>query len=333
MTYDGTAQKLYLDGTQIGTVNTTQQSYANRYRYQLGTGYTRLWTAGNDTWYNFNGILDEPTLYDRALTATEISRIVTARESGKTPYPLTDNGSDVDGDGLTDFQENRLGSEPNNPDTDGDGVSDNDEVRGLSYGGKTWYSDPLDADLDSNNDGIGDGLERDKDKNGTIDDSDSDGTPDLFDADNDNDGVPDHKDLSPFSKATAASNVNFSDTSPLKLTLNSLTAKKPIFVDFQLRPKDAKHLTYAFHVLDWPTDSGGQMQDVDNKTYADLAAAAGRVADVNEALGDVKMVPMLEIRTDGANNNLPSQDDLVPFGITVRDPRCIWHKEIAARAH
>jgi hypothetical protein len=34
------------------------------------------------------------------------------------------NGPDTDGDGLTDFAEEVLGSNPNNPDTDGDGVSD-----------------------------------------------------------------------------------------------------------------------------------------------------------------------------------------------------------------
>ena len=316
VTYDGTAQKLYLDGTQIATVNNTQQAYANRYRYQLGTGNTSVWPAGNGTWYNFNGIIDEPTVYDRALSATEISRIVTALDSGKTPYPLTDDGNDVDGDGLTDFQENRLGTEPNNPDTDGDGVSDKDEVRGVTASGKIWYSDPLDFDLDSNDDGIGDGQERDKDKNGVLDDTDGDGVPDFYDTDNDGDGVPDSKDLSPFS---AVNNANFTDAAPLKLTLAGLTTNKPTFVDFQVRPKDAKHLTYAFHVLDWPTDSGGQIQDVDNKTYADLAATTGRVAELNEALGDVKLVPMLEIRITDLNNNLPSQTDLTPYGITVHD--------------
>ncbi|MCB0080063.1 MAG: hypothetical protein KDE47_03995, partial [Caldilineaceae bacterium] len=276
----------------------------------------RVWPGGNGGWYNFNGVIDEPTVYDRALTATEISRIVTAHESGKTPYPLTDNGSDVDADGLTDFQEDRLGTNPANPDTDGDGVSDNDEVRGVSFGGKTWYSDPLDFDLDSNNDGIGDGQERDKDKNGTLDDTDGDGIPDLYAADNDGDGVPDRKDLSPF---RSVSSVTFNNTTPLQLTLANLTANTPTFLDFQLRPQDAKHLTYAFHVLDWPLDSAGQIQDVDNKTYADIAAAAGRVADVNEAWGDVKLVPMLEIRIDGTNDNLPSQAELTPFGITVRN--------------
>ena len=37
-------------------------------------------------------------------------------------------GYDSDGDGLTDSEENAIGTDPNNPDTDGDGFSDGDEV-------------------------------------------------------------------------------------------------------------------------------------------------------------------------------------------------------------
>ena len=57
---------------------------------------------------------------------------------------------DSDGDGLTDDEERRLGTNPFNPDTDGDGILDGDEVRlGL---------DPLRADTDG--DGIIDGLDK-----------------------------------------------------------------------------------------------------------------------------------------------------------------------------
>lgn len=62
----------------------------------------------------------------------------------------TSSGLDSDGDGLTDDEERRLGTNPFNPDTDGDGISDGDEVRmGL---------DPLRADTDG--DGIIDGLDK-----------------------------------------------------------------------------------------------------------------------------------------------------------------------------
>ncbi len=47
-----------------------------------------------------------------------------------------DPGKDSDGDGLTDREERRLGTDPFNPDTDGDGYTDGEEVH--------FGSDPLD---------------------------------------------------------------------------------------------------------------------------------------------------------------------------------------------
>jgi Bacterial TSP3 repeat len=64
------------------------------------------------------------------------------------PVP-PDAGRDTDGDGVPDDEEERRGTDPNNPDTDGDGLSDSDERR---YG-----ADPLDPDSDD--DGINDGEE------------------------------------------------------------------------------------------------------------------------------------------------------------------------------
>lgn len=59
-------------------------------------------------------------------------------------------GPDSDGDGLTDLQEEQLGTDPNNPDTDGDGLTDYEEV--VLYG-----TDPLNPDTDG--DGFSDGEE------------------------------------------------------------------------------------------------------------------------------------------------------------------------------
>ncbi|MFN8489011.1 MAG: LamG-like jellyroll fold domain-containing protein [Caldilineaceae bacterium] len=225
----------------------------------------------------------------------------------------TDTGVDTDKDGLTDFVEQRVGTDPTKADTDEDGISDAVEVKGFVMGGQTWYADP--NAVDSNNDGIGDGQEWDNDANGLPDDTDSDGIPDVFDPDNDNDGVPDRLDTAPFTVSPAAS---FNETNPLKLTLNNLSAGKPTFVDFQLRPSDPKRLWYAFNVLDWPrNDNAGQVQDIDGKTYADLAASQGRAAGVNEAFGDMKLIPMLEIRVPNTNANLPPQSSLTPYNISV----------------
>jgi outer membrane protein OmpA-like peptidoglycan-associated protein len=58
--------------------------------------------------------------------------------------------ADSDGDGLTNRQEEELGTDPNNPDTDGDGLSDGDEIN-------KYHTDPLKADTDG--DGLSDGDE------------------------------------------------------------------------------------------------------------------------------------------------------------------------------
>ncbi len=86
VTFAAGVQQVYLDGVLIATRSGFTQvhdSIANGYRYQLGTGYTRGWPQGNDTWMHFTGIIDEPATYARALTATEIAAIHTAGDAGK----------------------------------------------------------------------------------------------------------------------------------------------------------------------------------------------------------------------------------------------------------
>ncbi|MFH1356390.1 MAG: S8 family serine peptidase, partial [bacterium] len=79
---------------------------------------------------------------------------------------------DADSDGLTDYEEGLLGTDPNNPDTDGDGLSDGDEVN-------TYGTNPLDTDTD------GDGLDDNVELDYGLDPTDgSDAT-----ADNDGDGL------------------------------------------------------------------------------------------------------------------------------------------------
>lgn len=226
----------------------------------------------------------------------------------------TDTGVDTDGDTLSDFTEERVGSDPAIADTDGDSLRDDVEVRGFARFNQIWYTDP--RAIDSNNDGVSDGIEWGNDGNGQAADTDNDSVPDLFDTDNDNDGVPDREDLSPFSTGAAT----YNDASPLGLSLNNLTVGKPTFVDFQVRPTDPSRLWYAFNVLDWPNnDSAGQIQDVDGKTYADLSSSQGRSAVANESYGDMKLVPMLEIRLPTNGANLPPQSDLTPYNISVNN--------------
>ncbi len=95
-----------------------------------------------------------------------------------TPPPAIEHTSstqavDTDGDGLSDAEEAKLGTDPNSPDTDGDGLTDGAEVNtyhtnplvadtdgdGLTDGDEVnvWHTDPTKADTDG--DGFSDGQE------------------------------------------------------------------------------------------------------------------------------------------------------------------------------
>ena len=90
------------------------------------------------------------------------------------------------------------------------------------------------------------------------------------------------------------------------------------YVDIQLRPKDPNHLWYAYSVLDWPTDQQGQVQDGDGATFADVGSGATRT-EPNEAYGDMKLVPMLEVQINSSDTQLPTADELLRYNIATRD--------------
>jgi hypothetical protein len=84
VTYDGSSEIAYLDGANIGqSLSFTQAPNGSPLSYQLGTGYTQGWPATNNGWYTFNGLIDEPTVYSRALTAGEVLGIAQAASYGK----------------------------------------------------------------------------------------------------------------------------------------------------------------------------------------------------------------------------------------------------------
>ena len=256
------------------------------------------------------------------LAAVAPQGVVTGSVTGVALAQLgdpTDTVTDTDLDGLTDFVEERIGTDPKLADTDGDGVNDWDEVEGFEVLCEAntddpvrWFSDPQSPD--SNDDGVIDSSEWGVDINddGSIDssergiDTDGDCIPDLFDDDNDHDGVPDRVDSAPFTVLPASA--AFDSDTPLELTVNGLDtgADLATFVEFQLRPTDASQLQYAPRGdgsetrLDWPTDVEGQIMDLNDG-----------VADK-----DVTLVPMLEI-TVPKNHVLPNETDLAAFGIQV----------------
>jgi hypothetical protein len=109
-------------------------------------------------------------------------------QDGTDSKDALDYPRDPDGDGLTNNQEEALGTDPANPDTDGDGISDK------------FDPEPLDGDLttDTDGDGIIDLLDPDDDNDGYDDLLELElGTdnknPEEFPADQDGDLLPDSK--------------------------------------------------------------------------------------------------------------------------------------------
>ena len=96
--------------------------------------------------------------------------------------------ADTDGDGLSDAEEVNLGINPLDPDTDGDGLSDGEEV--LQHN-----TNPLDVDTDG--DGVNDTFDQFPTDATEWYDFDQDGLGDNVDSDDDNDNVPDLTDAFP----------------------------------------------------------------------------------------------------------------------------------------
>jgi hypothetical protein len=80
-TYDQSAMKLYLNGLPVATNVIGPQSIA--------VSSTDLRISGADNHVYFNGLIDEPAVYNRALSASEIAGIYGAGSAGKCrPNPI-----------------------------------------------------------------------------------------------------------------------------------------------------------------------------------------------------------------------------------------------------
>ena len=140
-TYDGEKLKVYLNGVLEAELDYTNGIFAGTNDMAIG-GLVGGLSVG-DAYSLFPGSIDEPTIYTRALTNSEITALYTAGSAGKCKV-------DFDADGLNDLQEGFLGTDPNDSDTDNDGLTDGDEVFVL-------YSNPLSPDADG--DGVPDWVE------------------------------------------------------------------------------------------------------------------------------------------------------------------------------
>ena len=87
VTYDGTTEILYLDGINIASEPLVQEGYASTYYYELGTGITGGWDGTTGDWFPFVGVIDEPSLYNRALSAGEVAALYHAGAAGKCAPP------------------------------------------------------------------------------------------------------------------------------------------------------------------------------------------------------------------------------------------------------
>ena len=147
-------------------------------------------------------------------------------------------------------------------DTDNDGLYDSvEKVIGTDINNNDSDFDQLDDyyeiinDLDPlYPDSNNDGIADYNEVYNISDDVDNDNVKNAWDIDNDNDGVSDNEDLSPFSK---------SDTNNL-FNIDIKTNGNPSYIDFQIRPKDPDHLTLPLQYWDWPEDDQGLMRDLNN---------------------------------------------------------------------
>ncbi len=201
--------RMYIDGgTNEGGATLTATTAAGNVSYQdtdSAIRYIGFTQNGEQTDVQFIGKLDEVTIYDRALSPTEVRTHYRSVYFGDTDgdgmpdaYELSngldpnvnDASLDKDSDGLTNLQEYKLGTDPQNPDTDGDGLKDGVETNtGVWVSATNTGTNPLNPDTDA--DGLLDGVES---NTGTFVSATDTGTSPLK-RDTDGDGFSDRDEI------------------------------------------------------------------------------------------------------------------------------------------
>lgn len=165
---------------------------------------------------------------------------------------------DTDGDGLTDEEELRIGTDPNNPDTDGDGLSDGDEV-------KRYGTDPRNRDTDG--DGLTDGEEVLSHRTDPLNpDTDGDGLNDgdevkkhrtnPLKADTDGDGLSDFDEIFKYKTDPLKPDTDgdgFTDKEEIEMGTNPLDPNDPIFI------RSLETVNFDFDRSDLRNDAVGKL--------------------------------------------------------------------------
>ncbi len=161
--------------------------------------------------------------------------------------PAVQEAVDSDGDGITDAEEAKLGTDANSADTDGDGLSDYDEIN-------EYETDPLNPDTDG--DGLSDGDEvnsygTDPNKPDTDGDGLSDGdevnkyNTDPNKADSDGDGLSDYDEVMTYNTDpnNADSDGNgFTDGQEIEMGTDPNDSNDPVY----LRDEDFTTINFNF---------------------------------------------------------------------------------------
>jgi hypothetical protein len=125
-TYDNATLKMYVNGRLVGSSFVGPKSVVD------SSSTFRISGDDNGNVY-FHGLIDEPEVFNRALTETEIQAIYAASSAGKCApdgVPVSENSpkpirSDSDGDGIFDACDNCPTTfNPDQADADGDGIGD-----------------------------------------------------------------------------------------------------------------------------------------------------------------------------------------------------------------
>ncbi len=131
---------------------------------------------------------------DRTITARAAPNWTGPSEGTQAETTLSVDATDLDSDGLYDFREEELGTDPKDADSDGDGLDDGQEVE--------LGTDPLVADTDD--DGLSDKQETDGETDPLVADTDGDGLndgreielgTDPLETDTDGDGFSDYREV------------------------------------------------------------------------------------------------------------------------------------------